>query len=124
MIGSSGNDEEAEYGSTVCTGDEVERRHGTEDAEGYKMLHAGGDGRSNGVGIIVNVEISKEVVRVEFLDWEQGTGKGENWWRCRGGTGWRSQARSSRRATKSPTGADGTRQSSTYWWCGNSSSGG
>ena len=29
------------------------------------MLHAGGDGRSNGVGIIVNVEISKEVVRVE-----------------------------------------------------------
>ena len=34
-------------------------------AEGYKMLHAGGDGRSNGVGIIVNVEISKEVVRVE-----------------------------------------------------------
>ena len=34
-------------------------------AEGYKMLHAGGEGRSNGVGIIVNVEISKEVVRVE-----------------------------------------------------------
>ena len=34
-------------------------------AEGYKMLHAGGDGRSNGVGIIVNVEISKEMVRVE-----------------------------------------------------------
>ena len=34
-------------------------------AEGYKMLHAGGDGRSNCVGIIVNVEISKEVVRVE-----------------------------------------------------------
>ena len=33
-------------------------------AEGYKMLHAGGDGR-NGVGIIVNVEISKEVVRAE-----------------------------------------------------------
>ena len=29
-------------------------------AEGYKMLHAGGDGRSrpNGVGIIVNVETS------------------------------------------------------------------
>ncbi len=24
---------------------------------------------------------------------------------------------------KSPTGADGTRQSSTYWWRGNSSSG-
>ena len=34
-------------------------------AEGYKVMHAGGDGRSNGVGIIVNVEISKEVVRVE-----------------------------------------------------------
>ena len=33
--------------------------------EGYKMLHAGGDGRSNGVGIIVNVGISKEVVPVE-----------------------------------------------------------
>ena len=31
-------------------------------SEGYKMLHAGGDGRSN---IIVNVEISKEVIRVE-----------------------------------------------------------
>ena len=29
------------------------------------MLHAGGDGRSNGVGIVVNVEISKEVARVE-----------------------------------------------------------
>ena len=34
-------------------------------AEGYKMLHAGGDGMSNGDGIIVNVEISKDVVRVE-----------------------------------------------------------
>ena len=34
-------------------------------AERYKMLHAGGDGMSNGVGIIVNEEISKEVVRVE-----------------------------------------------------------
>ena len=32
-------------------------------AEGYKMLHTGVDGRSNGVGIIVNEEISKEVVR-------------------------------------------------------------
>ena len=29
------------------------------------MLHAGGDGRSNGIAIIVNVGISKEVVRVE-----------------------------------------------------------
>ena len=34
-------------------------------ADGYKMLHAGGDGSSNGLGIIVNVEISKEVVQVE-----------------------------------------------------------
>ena len=33
--------------------------------EGYRMLHAGGGGRSNGVGIFVNVDISKEVVRVE-----------------------------------------------------------
>ena len=29
------------------------------------MLHAGGDGRSDGIGIIVNVETSKEVVRAE-----------------------------------------------------------
>ena len=48
----------------MCTGDEVDWRHGTEDG-GDKTLHAGGDGRSNGVGIIVNVEISKEVVQVE-----------------------------------------------------------
>ena len=34
-------------------------------AKGFKMMHAGGDGRINGVGIIVNVEISKEVVRME-----------------------------------------------------------
>ena len=33
--------------------------------EGYNMLHAGGYGMSNGVAIIVNVEISKEVERVE-----------------------------------------------------------
>ena len=32
---------------------------------GYKLLHAGGDGRSNGVGIRVSEEISKQVVRVE-----------------------------------------------------------
>ena len=46
----------------------MERRQGTEDGGGIqliKMLHAGGEGRSNGVGIIVNAEISKEVVRVE-----------------------------------------------------------
>ena len=35
-IGSSGNDEEAEYGSTVCTGDEVEGRQGTEDGGGIQ----------------------------------------------------------------------------------------
>ena len=32
---------------------------------GYKLLHAGGDGRSNGVGIIVSEEIRKTVVKVE-----------------------------------------------------------
>ena len=34
-------------------------------AGGYNMMHAGGDGRSNGVGVIVSEEISREVVRVE-----------------------------------------------------------
>ena len=34
-------------------------------AGGYKMMHAGGDGRSNGVGVILSEEISREVVRVE-----------------------------------------------------------
>ena len=32
-------------------------------AEGYKRLHGEGDGKSNRVGIIVNVEISKELVQ-------------------------------------------------------------
>ena len=41
------------------------RRQGSEDGGGYKMLHSGGDGMSNGVGITVNVGISKEVVRVD-----------------------------------------------------------
>ena len=67
-VGSSRNYEETEYGSNVCKflhetkwkGDRAQTM-----AEGYKTLHAGGDGRSNGVGIILNVEISKEVVRVE-----------------------------------------------------------
>ena len=92
----------------MCTGDEVESRQARTMAEGYNMLHAGGDGRSNGVGIIMNVENSMEVVRVE------------RW------NGLAVEARSSRtrRAIKSSTGADGTIQSSTYWWCGNSSSGG
>ena len=31
---------------------------------GRKLLHAGGDGRSSGVGIVISEEISKEVVRV------------------------------------------------------------
>ena len=34
-------------------------------AGGYKMMHAGGEGRSNRVGVIVSEEISREVVRVE-----------------------------------------------------------
>ena len=63
-VASSGNDENTEDGSTMCTRIEVERRQGTKGGGGYKMLHAG-DGRSNGVGSIVNVEISKEVIRVE-----------------------------------------------------------
>ena len=33
--------------------------------EGFKMLHAGGDGKTNGVGVITNEEYSKEVIRVE-----------------------------------------------------------
>ena len=33
-------------------------------AGGHKMLHAGGDGKSNGVGIIVPEGISKDVARV------------------------------------------------------------
>ena len=32
---------------------------------GRKLLHACGDGRSSGVGIVISEEISKEVVRVE-----------------------------------------------------------
>ena len=36
---------------------------------GYKLLHAGGDGRSNGMGIIVSEEISKTVVRLERWKW-------------------------------------------------------
>ena len=35
------------------------------------MLYTGGGGRGNGVGIIVNAEISKEVVRVER--WQGGS---------------------------------------------------
>ena len=38
-------------------------------AGGYKIMHAGGDGRSNGVGVIVSEEISREVVRVERWNW-------------------------------------------------------
>ena len=35
-LASSGNDEETEAGSTVCTGDEVEKRQGTEDGGGIQ----------------------------------------------------------------------------------------
>ena len=34
---------------------------------GCTLLHAGGDGRSSGVGIVLSEEISKEVVRVEII---------------------------------------------------------
>ena len=33
--------------------------------EGFKMLRAVGDGKTNGVGVIMNEEYSKEVIRVE-----------------------------------------------------------
>ena len=33
----------------------------------YKMLHTGGDGKRNGVGIIVSEEITKDVVRVVIV---------------------------------------------------------
>ena len=33
--------------------------------EGFKMLRAGGDGKTNGVGVIMNKEYSKEIIRVE-----------------------------------------------------------
>ena len=35
-------------------------------AEGYNMLHTGGDGMNNGVGIIVNVEMSRARKWYEF----------------------------------------------------------
>ena len=34
--------------------------------EGFKMLHARGNGKTNGVGMIVNEECSKEVIRVDI----------------------------------------------------------
>ena len=64
-IGSSGNDEETEDGSTIMQETTWKGDRTRKMAEGYAMLHAGGDGRSNVVGIIVKVGISKEVVRVE-----------------------------------------------------------
>ena len=45
---------------TRWNGDRVRRLVG-----GYNLLHAGADGRSNGMGIIVSEEMSKQVVRVE-----------------------------------------------------------
>ena len=32
---------------------------------GYMLLHAGGDGRRNGMEIIISEEVSKQVIRVE-----------------------------------------------------------
>ena len=32
---------------------------------GFKTLLAGGDGKTNGVGVIMNEENSKEIIRVE-----------------------------------------------------------
>ena len=43
-IGSSGNDEETEDGSTVCAATKWRGDRARKTAEGYKsMLHAGGD---------------------------------------------------------------------------------
>ena len=64
-VGSSRNDEETEDGSRglLCLQDtKWKADRARKMAEGYKMLHAGGDGRSKGIGIIVNVEISNEVI--------------------------------------------------------------
>ena len=36
---------------------------------GCKLLHTGGDGKSNGVGIIVSEEIGNQVVKLE--SWEE-----------------------------------------------------
>ena len=33
--------------------------------EAFKMLHAGGDGKTNGVGVIMSEEYTKKVIRVE-----------------------------------------------------------
>ena len=45
---SGGDDADYEVGSVACEGDRARRMVG-----GYKLLHASGDGRSNGVGLIV-----------------------------------------------------------------------
>ena len=51
---------------------------------GRTLLHAGGDGRSSGVGIVISEEISKEVVRIErwkgriIMAWETEQGEEEN----------------------------------------------
>ena len=39
--------------------------------EGFKMLHAGGDRKTNGVGVIMNEEYTKEVIR--WRDGEAGS---------------------------------------------------
>ena len=48
----------------MCTGDKVERTQGAEDCGGIQ--DAGGGRSSAGIIDIVNVEISKEVVRIKI----------------------------------------------------------
>ena len=50
-----GDDAEKKVGSVVCAGDRTRGLLGV-----YKFLYVGGDGRSNGVRIIVPEEISKQ----------------------------------------------------------------
>ena len=49
-----GDDAEKEVGSVVWNGGRARWLEG-----GYKLLHTDRDGRSNGVGIIVSIEINK-----------------------------------------------------------------
>ena len=46
------------------SGREIERG---KQAGVYKIMHAGGDWKSNGVGIIVSEEITKDVLRVVIV---------------------------------------------------------
>lgn len=54
--------------ATVSDGVQETKRKGNRAVdlgEGFKMLHAGGDRRTNGVGVIMKEKYSKEVIRVE-----------------------------------------------------------